>query len=128
MSMSCQPYSYCDRKCNKYCFACFYTTEFRATHKRVLSSRRLKRDINFLFKIVLFRDTVNCEVCIASVINDWALTIGGMTMIRGNQNTRRNTCSSATTSTTTPTFCDLGLNLKPPDERPATNNLSHYFV
>jgi hypothetical protein len=42
-----------------------------------------------------------------------------------NRRTRRNTCPSATLSTTNPTWIDLGTNPGLRGERPATNDLSH---
>jgi hypothetical protein len=42
-----------------------------------------------------------------------------------NRRTRRETCPSATLSTTNPTWIDPGANLGLHGERPATNDLSH---
>jgi hypothetical protein len=51
--------------------------------------------------------------------------IGGMKIGRGNRNTRRKTCPSATLSTTNPTWPDPGSNPGCRGEKPATNRLSY---
>jgi hypothetical protein len=49
---------------------------------------------------------------------------GGMILTGENRKTRRNTCLSATLSTTNPTWIDQGANPGLRGERPATNDLS----
>jgi hypothetical protein len=53
---------------------------------------------------------------------------GGMILTGENQRTLRRTCSSATLSTTNPTWTDLGINLGLHGEWLATNYLSHDMV
>jgi hypothetical protein len=50
---------------------------------------------------------------------------GGMILTGENRRTRRETCPSATLSTTNPTWIDQGANPGLRGERPATNDLSH---
>jgi len=50
---------------------------------------------------------------------------GGMILTGENRKTRRETCPSATLSTTNPTWTDPGANPGLSGERPATNRLSH---
>jgi hypothetical protein len=51
-----------------------------------------------------------------------------MIMTGESQRTRRQTCPSATLSTTNPTWTDPGTNLGLHGERPATNCLTHGMV
>jgi hypothetical protein len=51
--------------------------------------------------------------------------IGGLKIGRGNWSTRKKNCSSATLSTTNPTWLDPGMNSCRHGEMPATNRLNY---
>jgi hypothetical protein len=52
-------------------------------------------------------------------------SICGMILTGDNRSVRRKTCPSATLSTTSLTWTELGSNLNLSGEKPATNRLSH---
>jgi hypothetical protein len=56
---------------------------------------------------------------------EWIWSSGGMILIGENWRTQRNTCPSATLSTTNPTWTVLGMNLGLCHEKPVTNRVSY---
>jgi hypothetical protein len=75
---------------------------------------------------------VNCNQQWASCSSlKWYISLeshGGMMLTDENQRTQRETCPSATLSTTNPTWTDPSTNLGPCYERPATKHLNHVMA
>jgi hypothetical protein len=92
---------------------------------RVVQDRtRLRPSIVSSLVLLWWGDTVSVELGSQRVIHKWIWSSGGMILTGRNRRTRRETCPSATLSSTNSTWTDLSTNPRLCSEKPAASHLS----